>query len=111
MIQRDTRPANRRRPDGTLAKLPVGEDYPRVPLRHHGESVGSIHLTEKDGGREFTDGDQRTMAMPASFTHRIWWAKSCTGAAAAGPPETDTKNIVEQRHPPQPDWWPIGLRV
>ncbi len=37
-----------------------------MPVRHHGEHVGNIYLTEKDGGREFTSEDQDILVMFAS---------------------------------------------
>ena len=37
-----------------------------MPVRHHGEHVGSIYLTEKVGGREFTSEDQDVLVMFAS---------------------------------------------
>ena len=37
-----------------------------MPVRHHGEHVGNIYLTEKDGGREFTSEDEETLVMFAS---------------------------------------------
>ena len=37
-----------------------------MPIRHHGEHVGNIYLTEKDGGREFTSEDQEVLIMFAS---------------------------------------------
>ena len=37
-----------------------------MPVRHHGEHVGNIYLTEKEDGREFTGEDQDTLVMFAS---------------------------------------------
>ena len=37
-----------------------------MPVRHHGEHVGNIYLTEKDGGREFTSEDHDILVMFAS---------------------------------------------
>ena len=37
-----------------------------MPIRHRGEHVGNIYLTEKEGGREFTDEDQDVLVMFAS---------------------------------------------
>ena len=37
-----------------------------VPVRHLGESVGNIYLTEKEGGREFTEEDEDTLICRAS---------------------------------------------
>ena len=37
-----------------------------APIRHLGEPVGNIYLTEKEGGREFTEEDQETLVMLAS---------------------------------------------
>ena len=37
-----------------------------MPIRHHGEHVGNIYLTEKEGGWEFTGEDQDVLVMFAS---------------------------------------------
>ena len=37
-----------------------------MPIRHRGEHVGNIYLTEKESGREFTDEDQDVLVMFAS---------------------------------------------
>ena len=37
-----------------------------MPIRHRGEHVGNIYLTEKEGGREFTGEDQNVLVMFAS---------------------------------------------
>ncbi len=37
-----------------------------APIRHLGESLGNIYLTEKEGGREFTLEDEETLVMFAS---------------------------------------------
>ena len=37
-----------------------------MPVRHHGEHVGNIYLTEKDGGLEFTSEDQDVLIMFAT---------------------------------------------
>ena len=37
-----------------------------MPIRHRGEHVGNIYLTEKEGGREFTSEDQDVLVMFAS---------------------------------------------
>ena len=37
-----------------------------MPIRHRGEHVGNIYLTEKEGGREFTNEDQDVLVMFAS---------------------------------------------
>ena len=37
-----------------------------MSIRHLGEHVGNIYLTEKDGGREFTSEDQEVLVMFAS---------------------------------------------
>ena len=37
-----------------------------MAIRHQGEHVGNIYLTEKDGGREFTSEDQEILLMFAS---------------------------------------------
>ena len=38
-----------------------------TPVRHLGERVGNIYLTEKEGGREFTREDEETVVMFASL--------------------------------------------
>ena len=37
-----------------------------MPIRHRGEHVGNIYLTEKEGGKEFTSEDQDVLVMFAS---------------------------------------------
>ena len=37
-----------------------------MPVRHRGEHVGNIYLTEKDGGHEFTSEDESILVMFAS---------------------------------------------
>ena len=37
-----------------------------VPIRHLGEPVGNIYLTEKEGGGEFSEEDEETLVMFAS---------------------------------------------
>ena len=37
-----------------------------MPIRHRGEHLGNIYLTEKDGGRNFTSEDQDVLVMFAS---------------------------------------------
>ena len=37
-----------------------------APVRHRGERLGNIYLTEKDGGQEFTPEDEETLVMFAS---------------------------------------------
>ncbi len=37
-----------------------------MPIRHRGEHVGNIYLTEKEGGRNFTSEDQNVLVMFAS---------------------------------------------
>ena len=37
-----------------------------MPIRHYGEHVGNIYLTEKEGGRDFTIEDQEVLVMFAS---------------------------------------------
>ena len=37
-----------------------------MPIRHRGEHVGNIYLTEKEGGRKFTSEDQNVLVMFAS---------------------------------------------
>ena len=37
-----------------------------VPIRHLGEPVGNIYLTEKEGGEEFSEEDEETLVMFAS---------------------------------------------
>ena len=40
--------------------------YLAAPIRHHGESVGTFFVSEKQGGREFTAEDEETLVMFAS---------------------------------------------
>ena len=48
------------------------EDHPPMktflgmPIRHRGEHLGNIYLTEKEGGRDFTSEDQDVLVMFAS---------------------------------------------
>ena len=42
-----------------------------MPVRHRGEHVGNIYLTEKDGGEEFTSIDQEILVM---FAAHAWAA-------------------------------------
>ena len=37
-----------------------------APVRHRGERLGNIYLTEKEGGQEFTPEDEETLVMFAS---------------------------------------------
>ena len=37
-----------------------------APIRHLGEPVGNIYLTEKEGGREFTSEDEDTLVLFAA---------------------------------------------
>ena len=37
-----------------------------APVRHQGESLGNIYLTEKEGGQEFTADDEESLVMFAS---------------------------------------------
>ena len=37
-----------------------------APIRHLGEPVGNIYLTEKEGGGEFSEEDEETLVMFAS---------------------------------------------
>ena len=37
-----------------------------TPVRHRGERLGNIYLTEKEGGQEFTPEDEETLVMFAS---------------------------------------------
>ena len=46
--------------------LPPMKTFLGVPIRHLGEAVGNIYLTEKEGGREFTEEDEETLVMFAS---------------------------------------------
>ena len=49
-------------PDGH----PPMKTFLGMPIRHRGEHVGNIYLTEKEGGREFTGEDQDVLVMFAS---------------------------------------------
>ena len=45
---------------------PPTKPFLGVPIRHGGEPVGAIYLTEKEDGREFTAEDEETLSMFAS---------------------------------------------
>ena len=45
---------------------PTMKTFLGTPVRHQGESLGNIYLTEKEGGREFTLEDEETLVMFAS---------------------------------------------
>ena len=45
---------------------PPMETFLGMPIRHRGEHVGNIYLTEKEGGAEFTSEDQDILVMFAS---------------------------------------------
>ena len=42
-----------------------------TPVRHLGERLGNIYLTEKEGGREFTPEDEQTIVMFASHAAMV----------------------------------------
>ena len=46
--------------------LPPMKTFLGTPIRHLGEAVGNIYLTEKEGAREFTKVDEDTLVMFAS---------------------------------------------
>ena len=45
---------------------PTMKTFLGVPIRHLGEPVGNIYLTEKEGAEEFSEEDQETLIMFAS---------------------------------------------
>ena len=45
---------------------PTMRTFLGTPVRHQGESLGNIYLTEKEGGREFTPDDEESLVMFAS---------------------------------------------
>ncbi len=45
---------------------PTMKTFMGMPIRHRGEHVGNIYLTEKKDGKEFTDEDQDVLVMFAS---------------------------------------------
>ena len=45
---------------------PTMKTFLGTPVRHQGESLGNIYLTEKEGGREFTADDEESLVMFAS---------------------------------------------
>ena len=45
---------------------PMMRTFLGTPVRHQGESLGNIYLTEKEGGREFTADDEESLVMFAS---------------------------------------------
>ena len=51
---------------GFPERHPPMKTFLGAPIRHLGESVGNIYLTEKEGGREFTLEDEETLVMFAS---------------------------------------------
>ena len=77
------------------------------PVLHRGERVGSIFLAEKEGGQEFTQEDQDTLALFASQAalaianarrHReeqrarndletFWWTRRRWGWRSSTPPQ------------------------
>ena len=51
---------------GFPANHPPMKTFLGMPVRHRGEHVGNIYLTEKDGGHEFTSEDESILVMFAS---------------------------------------------
>ena len=47
--------------------LPPMKTFLGSPIRHLGEPVGNIYLTEKEGGKEFTKEDEEALVMFASL--------------------------------------------
>lgn len=47
--------------------LPPMKTFLGTPIRHLGEPVGNIYLTEKEGGKEFTKEDEEVLVMFASL--------------------------------------------
>ena len=47
--------------------LPPMKTFLGSPIRHSGEPVGNIYLTEKEGGEEFTKDDEEAIVMFASM--------------------------------------------
>ena len=45
---------------------PTMRTFLGTPVRHRGERLGNIYLTEKEGGQEFTPEDEETLVMFAS---------------------------------------------
>ncbi len=45
---------------------PPMKSFLGVPIRHHDEPVGNIYLTEKEGGKEFSEEDEDILVMFAS---------------------------------------------
>ena len=50
--------------------LPPMKTFLGSPIRHLGEPVGNIYLTEKEGGQEFTKEDEEAIVMFASLAAR-----------------------------------------
>ena len=50
----------------SLEGLPPMKTFMGTPIRHQGNVVGNIYLTEKEDGQEFTMEDQETLVMFAS---------------------------------------------
>ena len=51
---------------GFPANHPPMKTFLGAPIRHLGEPVGNIYLTEKEGGREFTTEDEDTLVLFAA---------------------------------------------
>ena len=47
--------------------LPPMKTFLGTPIRHVGDAVGNIYLTEKEGGQEFTEEDEESIVMFASL--------------------------------------------
>ena len=58
--------ANHPRSIGFPEGHPPMRTFLGVPIRHLGDAVGNIYLTEKEGGREFTQEDEDTLVLFAS---------------------------------------------
>ena len=54
------------RSDGLPDFLPPMKTFLGTPIRHLGDAVGNLYLTEKEGGEEFTAEDEETLVMFAS---------------------------------------------
>lgn len=66
---------------------PAMHSFLGVPILVGGTPFGSIYLTEKADGEQFTDADEESVVTLARFAGvAIDHARHCAGAAGAGPP-------------------------
>ena len=68
---------------GFPENLPPTKTFLGAPIRHLGEPVGNIYVTEKKGG-EFSEEDQETLVMFASQAAYRYRQRPQTWRRAAG---------------------------